>query len=58
MGVLTLFSMFKEGTTFMVAREKDEAGVVSVCCGGVMSGYLAISLPVFKASCALCVQCE
>lgn len=30
MGVLTLFSMFQEKNTFMVGREKDEAGVVSV----------------------------
>ncbi len=29
MGLVTLFVMMKEGTIFMVAREKDAAGVVS-----------------------------
>jgi len=29
MGVLTLFSMFQEKNTFMVGREKDEAGVLA-----------------------------
>ena len=29
MGVVTLFSMYYEGNIFMVAREKDVAGVVS-----------------------------
>ena len=29
MGVVSLFAMYREGNTFMVALEKDEAGVVS-----------------------------
>ena len=38
MGFLSLYSLFVEGTVFMVARHKDPAGVVSA--GG--SGWVAL----------------
>lgn len=45
MGFLSLYSLFVEGTVFMVARHKDPAGVVSA--GG--SGWVA--LMVFHLCC-------
>jgi hypothetical protein len=38
MGVLTLFTTYKENNVTMVALEKDAAGVVSQCTGRSLWG--------------------
>ena len=60
MGVLTLFTMYKEDNTVMVALEKDEAGVVSHAYLALITKLLLRSVEVlvktlYQPSSGICV---